>query len=139
MMSKTPSTFSVVVGSNPSSVERIYNQILEKMKAYQFSQDDVFAVHLAFEEAFLNAVEHGNKNDPTKTVRIEFMVDSEKVEIQVTDQGNGFYPSQVPDPRVGENLYHLRGRGMLLINAYMDVIEYNDQGNCLYMAKKRTH
>jgi serine/threonine-protein kinase RsbW len=42
------------------------------------NQDDIFAVHLALEEALLNAVKHGNKMDPTKKVVMEYMVDEER-------------------------------------------------------------
>jgi serine/threonine-protein kinase RsbW len=100
-----------------------------------FGQDDVFAVHLAIEEAFLNAVKHGNKMDPLKTVTVHFLVDEEKVDIRLTDEGEGFKPENVPDPRVGENLYRPEGRGLLLINAYMHVVEYNAQGNGLHLVR----
>lgn len=87
------------------------------------------------EEAFLNAVKHGNKMDPTKMVTLEYSVDEEKVEIRMTDEGEGFDPRSIPDPRVGENLYRPEGRGLLLMNAYMDVVEYNEQGNGLRMVR----
>ena len=43
--------------------------------------------------------------DPTKEVRIDYSVDLEKVEIFMTDEGEGFDPQAVPDPRLGENLF----------------------------------
>jgi serine/threonine-protein kinase RsbW len=95
----------------------------------------MFAVHLALEEAFLNAVKHGNKMDPAKTVVLEYLVDGEKVEIQMLDEGRGFDPCSIPDPRTGENLYRPEGRGLLLMSAYMDVVEYNERGNGLRMVR----
>jgi serine/threonine-protein kinase RsbW len=97
----------------------------------------MFAVHLAVEEAFLNAVKHGNKMDPDKKVQIDFLVDCDKVEVSVTDQGEGFKPEGVPDPRVGRNLYKPEGRGLLLINSYMDVVRFNDRGNSVRMIRYR--
>jgi len=104
-----------------------------------YTQDDVFAVHLALEEAFLNAVKHGNKMDPSKKVTLEYLVDDEKVEIRMADEGPGFDPRSIPDPRMGENLYRPEGRGLLLMTTYMDMVEYNDQGNglCMVRYKKR--
>ena len=73
-------------------------KILSQLQRNCFSQDDIFAVHLAVEEAFINAIRHGNKMDPTKKVKIEYLVSSDKVEIFMTDQGEGFNPEAVPDP-----------------------------------------
>jgi len=91
------------------------------------------------EEAFLNAVKHGNKMDPSKKVTLEYLVDDEKVEIRMADEGPGFDPRSIPDPRMGENLYRPEGRGLLLMTTYMDMVEYNDQGNglCMVRYKKR--
>ncbi|MCP4451193.1 MAG: ATP-binding protein, partial [Planctomycetes bacterium] len=47
----------------------------------------------------------------------------------------GFAPDSVPDPREGDNLYRPDGRGLLLIDAYMDAVEYRAPGNSLFMAK----
>lgn len=134
----TPTSSSVVVPSQPLALDGIYEQILSRLKQHNYGEDDIFAVHLAFEEAFLNAVKHGNKMDPAKTVTVEYTVNAEKVTISITDEGDGFNPSNVPDPRLGDNLYQPEGRGLLLINAYMNVVEYNDRGNRVYMARFRS-
>jgi len=113
----------------------VCKQILAKLKANQFCKDDIFAVHLTLEEAFLNAVKHGNKMDPTKTVKVDYSVDSEKVEISITDEGNGFEPDAVADPRFGKGLFEPGGRGLLLMNSYMDTVEYNKRGNSVHMVR----
>ena len=137
VMTEKPTSCSLTVESKASALEGLCKQVLEQLNANQYSQDDIFAVHLAFEEAFLNAVKHGNKMDPTKTVQVDFSVDQEKVEIAITDEGNGFNPEGVPDPRVGANLYRPEGRGLLLIDAYMDEVAYNKIGNRVVMARYR--
>jgi serine/threonine-protein kinase RsbW len=134
----TPTNSSVVVQSQPLALDGVYQQILSRLKQNDYSDDDIFAVHLAFEEAFLNAVKHGNKMNPSKTVTVEYTVNTEKTTIIITDEGKGFNPGGVPDPRLDENLYQPEGRGLLLINAYMDVVEYNDRGNRVYMARFRS-
>jgi serine/threonine-protein kinase RsbW len=135
MASEAPIQCSIVVESTPSALGEPCRRILLAMEEKGFGQDDVFAVHLAVEEAFLNAVKHGNKMDPEKTVTIDCLVDEEKVDLKLTDEGDGFDPAGIPDPRVGENLYRPEGRGLLLINAYMHVVEYNEPGNCLHMVR----
>ena len=135
MAPEAPINCSIVVQSKSSAVVDVCNRILSKLKEHNFDKDDIFAVHLTFEEAFLNAVEHGNKMDPNKKVKIDYTVDDDKVEISITDEGNGFEPDEVADPRYGPGLYQPGGRGLLLMNSYMDTVKYNDQGNSVYMVR----
>jgi serine/threonine-protein kinase RsbW len=135
MVSKATINYSMVVVSRPSAIVGVCEQILPKLKANGFDKDDIFAVHLALEEAFLNAVKHGNKMDPTKEVKIDCSVDLDKIEISVTDEGEGFEPTSVRDPRHGESLYKPGGRGLLLMNSYMDMVKFNEKGNSLYMVR----
>jgi serine/threonine-protein kinase RsbW len=135
MAFKAPIHSSIVVESRPSSLKEPCRRLLSILGAHGFTQDDVFAVHLAIEEAFLNAVKHGNKMDPTKKVGFEYLVDDEKVEIRMEDEGSGFNPGSIPDPRMGEYLYRPEGRGLLLIHAYMHLVEYNEQGNRVRMIR----
>ena len=137
MVSEAPTNCSIVVESKSSAVVDVCNQILSKLKEHNFDKDDIFAVHLTLEEAFLNAVKHGNKMDPNKKVKIDYIVDDDKIEISITDEGNGFAPDSVADPRYGPGLYQPGGRGLLLMNSYMDTVRYNDQGNSVYMVRYR--
>jgi len=133
-----PTNSSVVVQSQPLALDGVYKQILSRLKQNNYSDDDIFAVHLAFEEAFLNAVKHGNKMNSAKTVTVAYTVNTEKATIAIIDEGKGFNPKGVPDPRLDENLYQPEGRGLLLINAYMDLVEYNGRGNRVYMERFRS-
>jgi serine/threonine-protein kinase RsbW len=135
MVSRAPINFSIVVESRPSAVVKVCDEVLSKLEANGFDKDDIFAVHLALEEAFLNAVKHGNKMDPSKEVKIDCSIDLDKIEISLTDEGDGFEPSSVVDPRYGEDLYKPGGRGLLLMNSYMDVVKFNERGNSLHMVR----
>ncbi len=135
MVSKAPISHSMVVESRTSAIVGVCEQILSKLEDNGFSKEDIFAVHLALEEAFLNAVKHGNKMDSAKRVKIDYSVGSDKVEISMTDQGDGFEPEAVADPRCGESLYKPEGRGLLLMNSYMDVVGFNERGNSVHMVR----
>lgn len=135
MVSTTPISSSIVVKSKPSAIVKVCEEVLSKLEANGFDKDDIFAVHLALEEAFLNAIKHGNKMDPTKEIKIDYSVGLDKIEISMTDQGEGFEPASVADPRFGESLYKPGGRGLLLMNSYMDMVKFNEQGNSLYMVR----
>ena len=147
MTLKMPASYSIVVESKPSAIVSVFEQIRSKLIDNNFGKDDIFAIHLTLEEAFLNAVKHGNKMDadkhiridysvdPTKKITVEYSVDADKVEISIKDQGPGFKPDAVEDPRFGENLFKPGGRGLLLMNSYMDMVKYNPEGNCVYMIR----
>ncbi len=135
MVSKIPISRSMVVESRPSAIDGVYRRILTELEANNFGEDDIFAVHLALAEAFVNAVKHGNKMDPEKKVKIEYSVVLDKVEISMADDGSGFDPKAVPDPRYGENLYKANGRGLFLMRSYMDVVEFNERGNRVRMVR----
>ncbi|MHC4112698.1 MAG: ATP-binding protein [Planctomycetota bacterium] len=135
MASETPISHEAVVDSISSAITSVREEILTELKAKSFSEEDIFAVHLALEEAFINAVRHGNKMDPAKGIKIDYSVALDKVEVAVTDEGSGFDPKAVPDPRYGENLYKPEGRGLFLMRSYMDEIGFNENGNSVSMVK----
>jgi len=135
MASGTPITRSVAVESKPMAIVGVCRQLLSELKVNNFSDEDIFAVHLALEEAFANAIMHGNKIDPKKGVRIDYSVGLDRIEISMMDEGDGFDPNSVPDPRYGKNLYKTEGRGLLLMNSYMDVVEFNESGNRVHMVR----
>ena len=139
MASETPVGHEMVAGSTSSAVTSVREEILSKLKAHNFSEEDIFAVHLALEEAFINAVRHGHKMDATRGVKIDYSVTPDKVEVTVTDEGEGFDPEAVPDPRFGENLYKPEGRGLFLMRSYMDVVKFNERGNSVCMVKNKAN
>ena len=132
-----PISRSIVVASTPSAVVDVFNQIQPSLQANGFSEEDIFAIHLSLEEAFVNAVKHGNKMEPSKAVKVDYLIEQDKVEICMTDEGEGFDPEVIPDPRYGDNLYKPAGRGMLLMRSFMDVLEYSKKGNSLRMIRYR--
>jgi serine/threonine-protein kinase RsbW len=113
-------------------------RILTELERCQFSDEDIFGIKLALEEALTNAVKHGNGNDPTKKVTLKFAITQQKAVIIVGDEGAGFLPEDVPDCTEMERLAIPNGRGIMLIRAYMDEVCYRDRGREIYFAKHRT-
>ena len=137
MAPKAPITHSTVIQSILSQGQDVCKKVIAELTEFGFSQENIFSIHLAMEEAFINAIEHGNKMDPAKEVSVDYTVSEEKVEISITDQGDGFDPDSVPDPRCGENLYKPSGRGLLLMKSYMDTVEFSEEGKRVKMVKRR--
>ena len=124
----------------PSEVERGVNLIREliaRMEAMDWSGKDVFGVHMAMEEAVMNAIKHGNCRNPDKLVHVRIELDDSRLFVQVADEGEGFDPTAVPDCREDENLEKTSGRGLLLMQNFMDEVRYNQKGNMLEMVKLR--
>lgn len=117
--------------------EAVCQELLDAVRVRGYDDDELFGVHLALEEALMNAIQHGNHGDPSKRISVESLITPEKIDISITDEGSGFNPEGLPDPRQGNNLYKCSGRGVLLIRAYMDVVEYNERGNCVHLIKFR--
>ena len=68
-------------------------------------------------------------------VEVVYDVNSQRAEIVITDEGQGFRPKEIPDPTADENIEKPSGRGIMLIHAYMDEIAYNESGNQVRMVK----
>jgi len=114
---------------------RAADRLLEDIKRAGYSEVSVFAVRLAVEEALNNAMRHGNALDPAKTAKLTYEVTSEHVDIRIADEGPGFDFSSVPDPTLDENVEKPTGRGIMLVRAYMDTVEFNETGNEIHMIK----
>jgi serine/threonine-protein kinase RsbW len=91
---------------------------------------------IALDEAFVNAVKHGNKNDLNKLVKITAELSPNEAAFTVEDEGEGFDIREIPNPCDPENLFRASGRGVLLIYNIMDEVEYNAQGNRVKMIKR---
>ena len=80
---------------------------------------------LGIREAVANAVRHGNREDPSKDVEITFEQRNNLALIRVVDHGEGFDPEALPDPLAPENLMRPSGRGILLMRAYADEVDFS--------------
>ena len=91
---------------------------------------------VALDEAFVNAVKHGNKFDAGKNIKVTAEVSTKEARFTIEDEGEGFDVDSIPDPRNPENLFKTSGRGVLFIYNIMDEVKYNERGNRLTMVKK---
>jgi serine/threonine-protein kinase RsbW len=110
---------------NIAIVERLINEICN---SYNISEDHYGNIMVAVTEAVNNAIVHGNKLDPGKKVSIEFNSINNKLSFLVSDQGNGFDFSNLPDPTNPENLEKPNGRGVFLMRHLADNVEFSEQG-----------
>jgi serine/threonine-protein kinase RsbW len=124
-----------VLPSIPESREVVERAVMEALERRGCSEEVLFAVRLALEEAVVNAIRHGNKLDPQKKILVSYLVEDARVTISVQDEGPGFDLDSVPDPTAEENLEADHGRGILLMRVYMDEVVYNEKGNRVTLTK----
>lgn len=94
-----------------------------------FDQEDrIFTGVLLASEVVTNAIEHGNQNDESKRVIIEFRSLPGRSECWVEDEGNGFDREAIADPLASENLLEDVGRGIFLIERMADEVIYENGG-----------
>ena len=105
-------------------------------------EDQLHWVSVAVRESVVNAIKHGNKNDQSKRVIIEFSPvppdGADEIIIRIEDQGEGFVPEEVADPLAPENILKSSGRGIFLIRNFMDetVLKKVPGGMEIRMVKK---
>jgi serine/threonine-protein kinase RsbW len=124
------------IPSDNEHMRQVQKQILDHLETIGFNSHSHFAVKLALEEALINAIKHGNKLDKNKQVKVEAKLTSEMAEITVEDEGPGFDRSSVPDPTEEENLEKCSGRGILLMEAYMNSVKWSNKGRRVRMVKR---
>ena len=128
---------AVEIPSDPAEARKIQEDIERQLQASQFSEKEIFSIKLALEEALVNAIKHGNQFDRNKKVRITYKLDRDCFKINISDEGNGFDPDEVPDPTAIENLERPCGRGLMLMRYYMTEVQFSVTGNSVSMTKLR--
>jgi serine/threonine-protein kinase RsbW len=126
-----------IIGSDLLSGRRILDELIRQLHSHCWNCDDVFAVHLAIEEALVNAICHGNREDPGKQVQVRCRLAKDRVRVEIADEGPGFDPGRVPDPTDPDRLENPKGRGLLLMRAFMSRVDYQDSGRTVILEKDR--
>ena len=103
--------------------------------------DQLHWVSVAVRESVVNAIKHGNKNDQSKRVFVDFSPvppTGDELVIRIEDEGEGFVPEEVADPLAPENILKSSGRGIFLIRNFMDetVLKKVPGGMEIRMVKK---
>lgn len=109
--------------STLDSVDIAESEVLKIAEANGFGEEDLHKIGMAVRESMVNAVVHGNRYNVRKKVHFQVLKDADRLTIVVTDQGEGFEMSNLPDPLAEENLLRQSGRGILLIQAFMDEMQ----------------
>ena len=106
--------------------------LLEPIKSSNYS----YRIKLGLHEALVNAVTHGNKLDPHKSIRVRRIVTPNWCVWQIQDQGNGIEIKK-RIYKLPKKISSINGRGLYIINECFDDIRWSNKGNRLQLALKR--
>jgi serine/threonine-protein kinase RsbW len=124
--------------STLESVDSAEQIVLAESKALGLDEDDLYRVGIAIRECMVNAVVHGNRYNSRKKVHLKVERTADSLTIVVGDEGDGFDPNAVPDPLDSENLLRGSGRGVMLMQSFMDEFQISQrqpQGTEVKMVK----
>jgi serine/threonine-protein kinase RsbW len=131
-------TVEKVLESTLESVDSAEQTVISEAEALGFDEDDLHRVGIALRECMVNAVVHGNRYNSRKKVHLKVIRTAESLTVVIGDEGDGFDPTAVPDPLAGENLLRGSGRGVMLMQAFMDefqISKRSPQGTEVKMVK----
>jgi serine/threonine-protein kinase RsbW len=125
------------IPSEINAISPLVERLMRLVEGSHCVTDEETAVELALREALSNAVVHGNRLDAHKLVHVRCRCKVGKgISITVSDQGQGFDPSAVPDPLSVDNLEADHGRGIHIMKLLMDEVSFEQRGTEVHMRKK---
>ncbi|MBK9175336.1 MAG: ATP-binding protein [Flavobacteriales bacterium] len=116
---------------NISLAERLIDEACAKHGVHESLYGNIL---IALTEAVNNAIHHGNALDPTKNVMLGYEVKGGRIIFVVRDQGAGFDHNHLPDPTDPQNIEKPHGRGVFLMRALADTVEFSENGAAVALA-----
>ena len=109
-----------LLDSTLDSVDAAEREVLRVAMEIGFPEEDLHQIGMAIRESMVNAVVHGNRYNARKKVHLSVSKSPDHLTVVIADEGEGFDLSSLPDPLAEENLLRQSGRGLLLIQAFVD-------------------
>lgn len=140
-LARTPGSGSLLevdawIPSEVNAISPLVDRLMRLIEGSHCITGEEHAVELALREALSNAVVHGNRLDAHKLVHVRCRCKVGKgLSLIVSDQGQGFDASSVPDPVTVENLVAEHGRGIHLMKLAMDEVSFQQGGTEVHMCK----
>ena len=139
-MSTKTTEHALCVKSNLTNLVKISDFVAEEATQLGLSQDKVFEVQMAVDEACTNSMEHAYNGDSTGEVTVCCYAQDDDLVIRITDAGIPFDPGIVPEPDLSLPLEErsVGGLGLYLMRKLMDSVEFtmlHDKGNQVVMRK----
>lgn len=125
-------TFTVDLSSTFEDAEKIPDFVDQISEECSLDEEPAETFKLILSEAVTNAILHGNKEDPDKSVHVDVKVSEASISADVKDEGSGFDPNKRKNPLKDENLLDIGGRGLLIIREFSDHLEFKENGTKIH-------
>ena len=156
--------FRFLLSNDPHRVQPLISHLQDHLTMMNLvDKAGLIRVGTALHECLINAMEHGNleltsdlrESEHSKAYRslvderrqlqpycdrhvlVTARFSRQEAAFVIRDEGRGFDPAKLPDPRDPANLQKCSGRGLFLIRTFMDEVRFNDTGNEITMIKRR--
>lgn len=116
-------------GRKSTALKTVESLVQELLENKVITQEQFGAILMSLSEAVTNAIEHGNLNDESKSVILEYSIEDHSVEFSVTDQGKGYVVEMEKDVDFFESNYP----GLALIHELADQVTFNEAKNSIQM------
>ena len=130
-------TLEIKCSSEFEHLDAIVDRAQEFLDARIGDEELVYKVVLLLSEAATNAIEHGNKLNASKVVRITLAIDTQRITVTVEDEGDGFDKEQIDNPIDTDNLLNDGGRGLFFIQEMADEYHIEDKGRKIHILFNR--
>jgi serine/threonine-protein kinase RsbW len=124
------------ISSQVTMISTLVDQLMRFIASSRKKDGSEAGIETALGEALANAVIHGNHEDASKRVQVICLCNTDgEVWISVRDEGYGFDTYALPDPTGSGNLLATHGRGIYLMRAFMDEVQFEKGGTVVRMHK----
>src|SRR3974390_2117030 len=128
--------FEYSLTSEVALVSPFVDHAMRSINIFRMTSDIEVDIEVALREALLNAIIHGNWEDPHKHVYVTISCGADgEVAMTIRDEGAGFDSNSVPDPTAPEHRMSTHGRGIYLMRDLMDKVSFEGGGTVLRMRK----
>jgi anti-sigma regulatory factor (Ser/Thr protein kinase) len=132
--------------TTPEAVEQAGDVFERLTQIAGYAEEEQVRMTHTFREALGNAAEHGNKNDPARTIHINYLRAADRMTVVITDEGKGFdtkaFLARAEEVSALEHTRSRRsnearpgGLGVFIMKQTCDKIGFNDAGNAIYLMK----
>jgi len=112
----------IIIPSAGAFLAAVDQRLEELLAAAGIDSSTIADIAISVSELVNNAIVHGNRSDPAKTVTVHIRISDNEVRVTVTDQGKGFNPEEVPSPIADDNLLREVGRGLFIVKNFVDEV-----------------
>src|SRR5262249_49963672 len=137
---KLVSEFCEVIPSTLEELNSIEEKVMAVVRRLPWAPKELLGVSLSLREALANAILHGHRNDTSKRIVVACLCECEEKNgllMVVGDEGSGFVSDKVPDPTGAAAIHEFHGRGIFLMQYFMDEVRFEHGGSEVLLRKRR--